>query len=48
MTADTGSSHTHLKSEHIMYLRSLRLLNNGPSAPLPDNTKIQSSHQGNL
>ena len=48
MKADSGASKTYLQLRHVQYLLSSRTLINGPTATLPDNTKIKASTQSFL
>lgn len=48
LKADTGSTTTNIKPSHILYLTDISKLNNGPSAMIPNGTKIQAEHLGQL
>ena len=48
MKADSGASKTYLKIEHAHFLKDISSLSNGPSAILPDKSKIKATQKGNL
>ena len=48
MKADSGGSKIYIRPEHIKHLTHINTLQYGPTATLPNNTKIQASAQGIL
>ena len=45
---DTGATNTFFKNNHKPYLQNVKKLSNGPTAALPNNTRINASHEGTL
>ena len=48
MKADSGASSTYIRPAHQHHLKNIQQLRHGPTAILPDNTKIRASSRGSL
>ena len=48
MKADSGASSTYIRPAHQHHLRDVHQLQRGPTATLPDNTKVRASSRGLL